>query len=193
MVRGKRFYNTSHPCWEQHCCNRTWVLKLEVRDKAGSVSHLATRTSCVTCYQKDGSQAAFGRLIIATDWRQVSIRCLLPNTYTTFESVTVSVRTYKHEKLLHAGFPFWVGRIVWFYVEEITYYVNFHPSTLLAKWFAFQWQIPIEPQLRHLDIKLEISNRGKKHFSFLHLTFSQGHCLGSLDGCTCKGRSPFDF
>lgn len=32
---------------------------------------------------------------------------------------------------------------------------------LQAKWFAFQWQIPIEPQLRHLDIKLEFQTGGK--------------------------------
>lgn len=56
---------------------------------------------------------------------------------------------------MHAEFPFWVARIPWFYVGENTYYVNFHPSVLQAKWFAFQWQIPIEPQLRHLDLKLE--------------------------------------
>lgn len=77
-VGDESFYNTTQLCWEQHCGNRTWVLKLEVRDKAGSVSHLTTRMFCVTRCQEDSSQASFVHLIIAADWRHVSIRDLLP-------------------------------------------------------------------------------------------------------------------
>ena len=37
--------------------NREWALKPEVTDEAGSLSHLATRTSCVTHFQSDSGQA----------------------------------------------------------------------------------------------------------------------------------------
>lgn len=54
-------------CCEPDYCNRDWPLKPEVTDKAGSVSHLATRTSCVTHFQRDSSQAVFGWLIVPAD------------------------------------------------------------------------------------------------------------------------------
>lgn len=95
-----------------------------------------------------------------------------------------------NNKWLHAEFPFWFAKIPWFYVVKMTYYVNFHPSVLHAKWFAFQWQIPIEPQLRHLDLKLEFQ-MGVNHSRLLLLTVSQH--LSSSDDCICSrpvlGRS----
>lgn len=61
-----------------------------------------------------------------------------------------------------------------------------------TKWFAFQWQIPFEPQLRHLDLKFEFQTEGgitSGSFMWLFhrvIVYLLLMAASMYDLCTCK-------